>query len=283
MEHKKRTGFIGLICIAAVLFALSGCAAKDGESSGSGDNGNQVEENEEKTDEKSESKQELSDAYSAYLTVINDNKDAIGDYDWQRKVSSDDVTMNRQTALLDINGDGVPELFFMSSKETAQADLHIYMYEDGEAKELDYNFGSDSGKMSDVQAGAGTNYVIYKGADGDLYFYLTNGDETMHYYIYRFSVSGDKFTQKEKLENHYGPDDSDSGGETRMKDVYKKDGERISSESGVKQFRNAFRKVDTVILFSGYDDNSIWDCFSADDAVSESAGDMIKQLEKGTD
>ena len=237
----KMKRWIGCLCVAMLVLGMSACS-KSADEDRSADDGQKTEQVE--TDQKKDV--DLSRVYTLYDTLVQDKKYSVDNYNWQRAVSSDLVTIDRQTALCDINSDGVPELFLMEAVNNHQADLHIYTVKDGETVEMKSDANGSESLLSDVAAGAGVNYVVFTGKEGKFYIYRTSGDSSI---TYRYSRNGKKITVK----------------------------------LGKKLFHESFQNLDKAILFSGYDETSIWSCFDMDSALSVSSDDMIAQLEKGMD
>ena len=106
----KMKRWIGCLCVAMLVLGMSACS-NDGQKT------EQVE-----TDQKKDVA--LSQVYTLYDTLVQDKKYSVDNYNWQRAVSSDLVTIDRQAALCDINSDGVPELFLMEAvnQPTSPAD-----------------------------------------------------------------------------------------------------------------------------------------------------------------
>ena len=270
--HMKIRHWIGCLCIVAMVFCLAGCAKEkkeDNTSSGS-----------ESTQENDSKDVDLTDAYQAYLSVIEENSEAIENYNWQREVSSDVKNIQRQVSLCDINGDGIPELFIMMAKSKYEATLHIYTYAEGAAKELSYTVDDSEAPLSDVEAGAGVNYVVYTGTDGNLYIYHTSGSESITYCLNTYDVDGTTLKQTTMLKNVYGPSEDDTD---EISDVYYQDDKKMDSSKGKSSFKKAFKKMDDVIIYSGYDETSIWSRFDTDQAKCMSLDDLKKELQKGTD
>ena len=139
--------------------------------------------------------------------------------------------------------------------------------------------GSES-LLSDVAAGAGVNYVVFTGKDGKFYIYRTSGDSSITYRICTYTVDGTTLKQDGMLENEYGPSEDNTN---EITDEYSRNGKKITVKLGKKLFHESFQNLDKAILFSGYDETSIWSCFDTDSALSVSSDDMIAQLEKGMD
>lgn len=271
----KMKRWIGCLCVAMLVLGMSACS-KSADEDKPADDGQKTEqvETEQKTDVN------LSEVYTLYDTLIQDKKYSVDNYNWQRAVSSDLVTIDRQAALCDINSDGVPELFLMEAVNNHQADLHIYTVKDGETVEMKSDANGSEALLSDVQAGAGVNYVVFTGKDGKFYIYRTSGDSSITYRVCAYTVDGTTLKQEGMLENEYGPSEDNTN---EISDEYSRNGKKITVKLGKKLFHESFQNLDKAILFSGYDETSIWSCFDMDSALSVSSDDMIAQLEKGMD
>lgn len=269
--------WLSCLCVAALVICMAGCSdSKDEESAPASDEGSV--QNEEESSQKSDI--DLSDVYAAYEVQVQNDKDSIDSYNWQRDVSSDLVKIKRQTALCDIDGDGVPELFLMEADNKYQASLHIYRYKDGAVSEMEYPMDSDEKALTDVQAAAGVNYVVFTRKSGEFCIYHTRGDESITYCLNTYRVKDGKVELLSRVDNVYGPSEEN---EDEISDVYHRNGKKISETVGKTLFRKSFKDIDQAILYSGYDDTSIWSCFDTESALSMSSDDMIQKLEKGVE
>lgn len=273
----KMRRWLSCLCVAALVICMAGCSdSKDEESAPASDEGSV--QNEEESSQKSDI--DLSDVYAAYEVQVQNDKDSIDSYNWQRDVSSDLVKIKRQTALCDIDGDGVPELFLMEADNKYQASLHIYRYKDGVVSEMEYPMDSDEKALTDVQAAAGVNYVVFTRKSGEFCIYHTRGDESITYCLNTYRVKDGKVELLSRVDNVYGPSEEN---EDEISDVYHRNGKKISETVGKTLFRKSFKDIDQAILYSGYDDTSIWSCFDTESALSMSSDDMIQKLEKGAE
>lgn len=269
--------WLSCLCVAALVICMAGCSdSKDEESAPASDEGSMQSEEE----SSKETNVDLSDVYAAYEVQVQNDKDSIDGYNWQRDVSSDLVKIKRQTALCDIDGDGVPELFLMEASNKYEASLHIYRYQDGAVSEMEYPMDSDEKALTDVQAAAGVNYVVFTRKSGEFCIYHTKGDESITYCLNTYRVKDGKFELLSRVDNVYGPS---ADHEDEISDVYHRNGKKISETVGKTLFRKAFKDIDQAILYSGYDDTSIWSCFDTESALSMSSDDMIQKLEKGAE
>lgn len=269
--------WLSCLCVAALVICMAGCSdSKDEESAPASDEGSV--QNEEESSQKSNI--DLSDVYAAYEVQVQNDKDNIDSYNWQRDVSSDLVKIKRQTALCDIDGDGVPELFLMEASSKYEASLHIYRYKDGVVSEMEYPMDSDEKALTDVQAAAGVNYVVFTRKSGEFCIYHTKGDESITYCLNTYRVKDEKIELLSRVDNVYGPS---ADKEDEISDEYHRNGKKIGETMGKTLFRKAFKDIDQAILYSGYDDTSIWSCFDTESALSMSSDDMIQKLEKGAE
>lgn len=180
----------------------------------------------------------ISDYSKAYLSVLYMYEKDIRDYDWQyyfdveyhygftdtpvsQTEGAPDFTA-RPCALKDIDQDGVPELFIMTSVIDSRtdsvvvldADLHIFTYKDGKLRELKYEmdypgehpaeyyeewFGyygiNHNGRMVHFTTGVdpSSTYVIFTGKTaGTLYILTTNtGSEEYEIRMRKYSMESD--------------------------------------------------------------------------------------------
>lgn len=257
---KKKS--IILLFVAVLALALAACGNKD---TGSG---------------KSTSDSKTAKACAAYQKVLEDNKSSIDKYSWQTNATKKEDSISRPVALTDINGDKIPELFFMSAVSDYEADLQIYTYSDGKAQKVSYKMTENDNtydSYADVAAGGGSRYVIYRTKnDPDLFAILgITTDESSLYYLSSYDtskLSSDcTLTESSTLTNIVSVYPSS--------DTYKKNGTTISNSEGKKAFSESFSSMDKVIMFSGYDSScSIWKHFKPSTAASKSYDDMIDYL-----
>ena len=268
----KTRKWIGCLCIVAMVICMAGCSKEDSKETSSAESSS-VEESQNKTTD-------LTETYAAYQNLLEEKKDAIQGYSWQRAVSSDVKYIQRPVALCDINGDGIPELFCMMAEEKYQAVLRIYTYENDQVKEMTYTLDDSDEPLWDVEAGAGVNYVVYADNDGNLYIYHTSGSDSITYCVNTYQAKGSTLKATGTLKNVYGPSEDNSD---EISDVYYLNGKKIGNSQGKLRFQNVFKKMESVILYSGYDETSIWSRFDTEKAKCMSLTDLQKELEKGTD
>ena len=271
----KLRSAIAILLSALLVLSITGCSKK-------------VPKKEEKKPPKpkkvtEKQKKNRKAAYSAYKTVIEQNQTAIKTYSWQTIPTIDAYNrrgIDRPIALCDIDGDNVPELFFFTTNNEFDAQMHIYTFKDQEAVELSYdgfNEGAYSGKLADQQAAAGTSYVVYKGKDANtLYMYYSNGDDYMQYNVHKYVMKNSKLELVETISDLVGQDDNG-----KITDVYKRNGKAVPNAEGGKSFTNSFAQLDKAIIFSTYREEnnvSLWKKFSFDGALCISYDQAIAKL-----
>jgi gas vesicle protein len=219
----------------------------------------------------------VKDAYAAYSDILEKNENDISAYTWQ----DTDSGSIEPVAFYDINGDGVPELFFMEAvKSEPSAALTIYTYENGEAKEVKYSFFDEStrtedGKFADVNAGSGTTYVVYM-SGSNLVMQSKLSDDGSVYCLQKFSVSGDLgsdgLSSAGTAKDEYYM--SDSG---KMRDKYYINGKKVKSSRGSSMFSSTQKSASSVIMYSKQDTEgfSIWKTSAMNDPLQMSYGDAL--------
>lgn len=256
---KKKS--IILLLITVVALALTACGGGSAKKESQG------------TDSK------IKKAYEAYQQVLEDNKSSIEAYNWQVNATKKEASITRPVALADINGDKIPELFFMSATSEYEAGLQIYTYSGGKANKVTYKMTENSNSYdsyADIAAGGGSRYVIYRSNDSknSLVIFGITTDESSQYCLSEYDtsdLSSNALTESSTLTNIVSV--------YPASDTYKKNGNSISNADGKKAFSSAFSNIDKVILFSGYDSScSIWKNFKPSDAASKSYSDMIDYL-----
>lgn len=277
MMNKLSKKIFIITLISTMIISLTACA-------------NKADKKQESTDEKN--KNELKKAYSAYIDVLKENEKDIKGYDWQQEINGSTLNymsdgeghggIDRQIAISDINGDEIPELLFMKKTDNQYvAELSIYTYEDGKAKEIKYSIPDESGEMKfqDAQVAAGTSYVIYKGKEKNtLYAFNSIGDINWQYKIYKFNINGSKMKLSKVIKDRF------IGDYGKSIDEYKIDGKDVSVSEGAKAFKDSFDELEKSLIYSGREgedkDCSIWLKFKSDDAISMSYEEAMKKLTK---
>ena len=115
------------------------------------------------------------DALSAYLTLLEQERSRIDGYTWQMGYYGYGVRTPEQVphpvVIRDVWGDDAPELIYARRETDYAALLRILTWEDGQIREL-YS------SQLDVQAGGGERYFLYQLRDRkDLGIYISTGDE----------------------------------------------------------------------------------------------------------
>mgnify|MGYP000911500477 FL=1 len=272
----KLRSAIAILLSALLVLSIVGCSKKSTKKE-------EKKTSKPKVTEKQEKNRKA--AYSAYKNVIEQNATAIKAYSWQTvpgKETYNTRGIDRPTSLCDIDGDKIPELFFFASQNQGIARLHIYTFNGKEAVELSYagfDDGVNGSKLSDIMAGAGTSYVVYKGKESNtLYIYDSNGDDYMQYNIHRYVMKNSKLELVEILSNRVGQDDSGN-----TSDIYKRNGKTVPNAQGGKYFTSSFAQLDKAIIFSANREEnnvSLWKKFSFDGALCISYDQAIAKLSK---
>ena len=117
----------------------------------------------------------------AYREILLKHQDSIEAYEYPEYGES-----RPSTALCDINGDGIQELFFMMAPDSyGDAELYVFSYLKGKVVELEITYPngrwsdeSEEGRFKYVNAASGTTYSIYKTTDDHLVICSTIADES---------------------------------------------------------------------------------------------------------
>ena len=124
------------------------------------------------------------DAYRAYLEVLEDNKDLIKDYDWQFSNSQMQKSdkESRPVAFADITGDETPEMIVVccdpDDSYRSGAYLRIYQYLDGSAQRVYTQTGDNELRWMDFTGSKGLGYP-----GGSQYvLYQLPGEKTLYHY-----------------------------------------------------------------------------------------------------
>lgn len=145
---------------------------------------------------------------TAYRKLLTKNSGLIETYEYPQY--SDPAGA---TALCDINGDDLPELFFFESlTEYGGGTLYVYSYRNGKAVPLDVRFPqmnlSSSTEMEDhfmdVAAASGTTYAVYKSSEENRFIICaTISDEDSQLVTCEYTV-GDDLKVSEEYWGDYG-------------------------------------------------------------------------------
>lgn len=231
-------------------------------------------------------------AYAAYKQILENNRDGIMGYNFQNDRSG---AIAKPVAFYDIDGDKIPELFFMTVSDPANymtAELKIYTYKKGKAEEMSYgvtDYNTESGPLRDACAAGGTHYIIYCDKDSK-HLIIQHGicDENWYSWIDRFEIK-DGSKRDFRLYNFYGYADGDwlssdyNGNNETTVDRYYENGKLIDRSAGMSKFTETQKNLGQVIMFSyaaSGEDLSIWKNFDPASASQMSYDDAIAYIDK---
>jgi len=216
---------------------------------------------------------------AAYLAVLDEHESAIaGSVQFD---GSYDNKISRPAAFGDVDGDGVEELFLLTSPGGGLEgnELHIYGYFDGEAKEISFEHMGWQG-FSHYEVAGGGNFAVYTGKEpGTLYIYECTVDDGISYSLVRYRYDGGTEMKEDTVLTNWFWDHGDPN--TRV-DEYEENGEQIPAGEGGEKFSAGFADVDTALLFSTYrgtDEVSLWKSFDTDEAEAMTYQEMRSILE----
>ena len=122
----------------------------------------------------------VSAANTMYQAVLNDHAATIRSYSWQFPA--------KPVNLCDVNGDGIPELFYLEGTpegQTFTANLHIGTITDGQYAEPAY-FPAGGGLFQHLSPGGGYHcFALTTGPDGSLLVFSAEGDADYAYEIWQ--------------------------------------------------------------------------------------------------
>ncbi len=219
-----------IAALACIAILFTGCS--------SGGDFQEVTENESVSYE-----DKTEEAYKAYYNVLNDNRDAIVRYE---KSLDSDYTFapanSKQTALVDITSDGIPELIFISSPgETYVATLDIYSYINESAVRVYHH------ENMPVQVAGGCYYQLFQTEkDGPLYFLESTGDENWSISITRFYLEGKTLTSDMDL-IHESKVDYDNN---QTIESYYLDENKLTEDEYNKKISDLQKSIQTVITWN---------------------------------
>ena len=143
---------------------------------------------------------DYTDAYRAYLEVLENNKSDIKAYDWQL---GDDES--RPIAFADITGDDTPEMIVAAcntpNQSTDYAVLNIYTYDNGIKQIYSFDEARTGLQYKKNTAPGEQAYALYqRSGDKKLYMYYLNRAMAIGYSIDSFDESGGKLNSTELVE-----------------------------------------------------------------------------------
>ena len=216
------------------------------------------------------SREDVSAYSKAYTSVLSLYEEEIRGYNWQYLGFSDSGEMAEGTAdrdikpvaLKDIDGDGIPELFFMASvyddmEASAKcADLHIFTFKNNKVQEVSYYseypneypaeyydgwFGYSwvrhDGRMVHYDSfEPNTAFVVFTGKEeNELYILSANtGSETSDYRMRKYALENNRLditSDTYEVETGFGV---------------------IHSENPVKEINSAIADMDEMVIYGGY-------------------------------
>ena len=176
---------------------------------------------------------DYSDAYRAYIEVLENNESDIKAYDWQL---GDDES--RPVVFVDIAGDDTPEMIFTAcdTYENIQrtAFLKIYQYQNGNAQEVFSKEDLLPNNMSGLDytlAPGDQVYALYKRAgENKLYMYYSGSEDGTSYTVYTFESNEGKLTPYRLVELMDWHGFSENEGKIDSSDVSEEDARKKIQE-----------------------------------------------------
>lgn len=241
---KKTVSVILAVMMMLMLTALTACGSKQDE--------NAAESTAENTTESTNRAQEVTrEGPMTYADVLKANEEGIRACSSQADVNGNEMTDN--VLLYDLNGDGGPELMFMTGNETG-GELHIYTMKDDEAVECRYDvpespyIEDNRAAFAYILAGGGSNYMIYAGKEkGVFYAAYSIWSERSSSYSFKYKMDGDGLISiEESVYNLVYPQvaqnpDGTYSNTGEYSDEYELSGEAVSADEGAAVF-TAHRK-----------------------------------------
>ncbi len=192
----------------------------------------------------------------------------------------------KTTALVDINGDGIEELFLYlpTMGDDGPPFLNVVTYENGMVTKLDYTYTTESSLtpgwtyspadgMPGIIAGGGGAYAVFLSKDGkSLYMYSVPADEIVYYQTSKYSISGSaRLNEEDQFEDQFdGP---------TQKDTYYSFGKDISEDAFRTKFKAAADDVGVVIMRNPMsDDFSIMKAVNSEPCYQKDYFDMEEYL-----
>ena len=212
----------------------------------------------------------------AYREVLRENESEIRRYEDKVQASC---------AICDVNGDMRPELFFFTGEYYGYGKLHIYTTVNNKAKEVEYECKSRGTKYHDA---------FYDVSPNDSSYAVFNSAETGKFSIYsNIVLGGDSWdTTNEYTLNLNGGcrrdnllegniDTTYSEGENDDSE-YEQNGEEISYDKYIGEFRKMLDQATQVILYNGSDDSggdqAVWSKVNPDTVMCMSYDALMVDL-----
>lgn len=239
------------------------------------------------------------EVYAAYAEVLKVNEAGIKKYWWQNNSDNkpmheylqyeygevvDDIK-SQNVVLYDIDGDGSPELLFVSQDDDYKAYLHLYTFKEGQAVECICNNVGEFGEtiysqeenriVMDWAAAAGNKFLIYTGKEaGSFYIACRTGDAHDSYTSTKYSLEADGSIKKLHVTNNRYENT------TIESDEYTIDGKSVSMDEGTASFKQHREDYETLLMFSGYSkDLKIFEKVKEDSPVAMTYDEAMKQLQ----
>ena len=191
-------------------------------------------------------------AYYAYVDILNEKKDLINAYTWQKgHTGTGDYWINNEpkpVVIADVCGDDTPELIYIAGgtdQSCYYADLHIATYRNGSVEEL-YSGAWDS------VAGGGFYYYLFKNkTDKSLYAYKSYGDDYWVNEYAHFGEENGQLIQKDVLKYDRHPDyDNIVNGTLMSIDKYTLDNNEIPESEYYKKKSELCENTNSVLMYS---------------------------------
>ncbi|MBQ9014903.1 MAG: zinc-ribbon domain-containing protein [Firmicutes bacterium] len=223
---------------------------------------------------------------TAYRKLLTKNSGLIESYEYPQYSDPSGAT-----ALCDINGDDVPELFFFESlTEYGGGTLYVYSYRNGKAVPLDVRFPqmnlSSSTEMEDhfmdVAAASGTTYAIYKSSEKNRFIICaTISDEDSQLVTCEYTVDGDLKVSEEYWGDYGNLQFNDSGSEVLgMDHEYYHVTDTIDQKEFDQQQQRLANSMEEVLITNASDnfDEPVLHKAAGEDSSARFCQDMILDL-----
>ena len=245
----------------------------------------------------SSSNQELLSAYRAYLSLLEEEKEGIDNYIWQKGYTllygendnellplTDDL-LARPVALCDVYGDDLPELIYVGDAEPGYYEgeyyyndsypqLHIVTYREGKLVTL-YN----SGETEEWWDGHGDGWMTYHlfqiNGSKDLYTRRAIGDTWYEDAIIRFVEGTDGKLHSETVCSYY--EDYEEGGDPAS--YYGEGSREISEDAYRERIRSLNDSTNTVLMYSAIG-TAFQSSFEKNGCIAMTCDEAISWLEK---
>lgn len=238
---------------------------------------------------------------AAYRKVLEDNRAGIEAY-----VNAEVLDFDGATALCDLNGDGIPELLFISNPtgdDTMDFALHIYTYKDSTAQEVKFSrsryigLAGENGSNIDERSGFGPiiaggeelGYIVFVQKENNrITFYSKNTGEQSEIHINQYEMSETGEMEEVDYVTRISTMIYNGEGAKELythEDSYLEMGKDITEKTYNDRVNGMFDDIEDVVMI-GHNanpslDKQLWEKARKFKPLNKSYEDILKELSTG--